>query len=268
MIPSSWSASASVLSNLRRFSSIPGHIAVIAALGALASVGSAACGGSVQSTDAQTDGGKNGTTGNGTNGGSTGGSGGGTGVSDSADGGTALAASCPPSAPADLASCGGQVGLACEYGGTGNYLRCSTIAECRADGVWHVTLPQPSCKGIQADNEAACPSSFGALSAGIACPAGLQGSCAYPEGVCECATCSSPDGTGKGWSCARWLEPQGCPSPRPHIGSACSTDGQECDYANVCSAVSLELPDIKCVGGVWQPQVIPTPPCAFPSCGQ
>lgn len=248
----------------------------------LATVAFAACGGTVQSSGVGDGGAQNNNVVNGGSSGSSGttgssGSSGSTGSSGSSGttsgGGDTLSPRCPPTAPPDGSSCSSGAGVTCEYGGKGAFLECSTVAVCGADATWSTTTPDPSCKGVQSENEPACPSSYAALGAGAACPANVQDSCAYPEGLCNCATCSSPDGglmgnPGKGWSCARWPSPQGCPTPRPRIGSACAVEGQDCNYVNYCSAVYLGLPDAKCVDGVWQPQQHPPPPCVFPQCSQ
>ena len=214
--------------------------------------------------------------GNGASGGaqSTGTSGGGGGGSGGGDG-ALISMICPTGAPATGADCLGATspGTLCEYGGEGAYLACTTLAVCGTDRKWIVSAPDASCSGIASKNEAACPSSYAALAAGAACPATLGGSCVYPEGVCECAHCGAPGGGGGGnepaWSCAAWPRTApACPSPRPRAGTVCTTNGQECDYARVCEAVSLGLPDLKCVAGFWQDQKKPAPPCAFPQCSK
>jgi hypothetical protein len=42
---------------------------------------------------------------------------------------------------------------------------------------------------------------------------------------------------------------QGCPDPRPRIGSACTTSGLDCDYGACTGGVNVE-----CVSGAWQQQ--------------
>lgn len=183
------------------------------------------------------------------------------------DGGV-LAAQCPASPPQTGAACS-PAGATCEYGGEGNLLSCSTLFTCGEAGQWLSNARGAECNGTQAGNAPACPSSFGALASGEACPGDLHGTCVYPEGACQCASCFAPDagGAGRLWSCVPWPAPEGCPTPRPRAGSACSSEGQECGYASVCSSVNLGLPDLRCVGGVWQSQEVLQPPCAFPSCG-
>ena len=252
--------------------SVSSRLGLAGSCALLALVAVAACGGTVQSTDARDGGGTSGGTSGATSGGTSGAtSGGGTSGTTTSGGSDTLSARCPASAPPDGSACSSGAGVTCEYGGQGPFLACATVARCGADAKWSTRIPDATCKGVQSANESACPSSYAALGAGDACPASLQGSCAFPEGVCECASCFSPDagamGPTKAWSCARWPEPQGCPTPRPRAGSACAVEGQDCNYVNFCAAVSLGLPHVKCESGVWQEQEDPPPPCAFPQCG-
>lgn len=238
-------------------SSVASPTYLLAALAAaVTAVG--ACGGSVSSID-----------GKGSSSGTSGGSGSGTSGGDSA----LISMICPTSVPATGGDCLGatSAGKSCEYGGEGDFLSCTTIAVCGKDHKWTVTAPDATCSGSTSKNEAACPSSYAALAAGAACPATLKGSCVYPEGVCECAHCMAPDsgGTGSAWSCAAWpTTAPGCPSPRPRAGTVCTTNGQECNYERLCGAVSLGLPDLKCVSGFWEEQDTPPPPCPFPQCSK
>lgn len=241
----------------------------------LATVAFAACGGSVQSSDAPDGGATSGTSGStsgGKSGGTSGSTSGGTSGTTTGAGGDMLEPRCPSSAPPDGSTCSSGVGVTCEYGGLGVARACSTVAVCGGDARWSTRAPDLACKGVQAQNEPTCPSSYAALGLGEACPADVQDSCAYPEGQCKCTPCSVPDagpmGSGKRWSCARWPEPQGCPTPRPRIGSTCAVEGQDCNYVNFCQAVFLGLPEVKCVGGVWQAQEEFPPPCAFPQCSE
>ena len=232
-----------------------------------------ACGGSTTSTGSAGDGGAQ-------NGASSGGNGSGNGNGDGngSSGGSlngvdgTLSPKCPPTAPADGTPCGNDSSIACEYGGQGVSLACSTIAVCSTEGAWSTRTPDQGCNGVQATNAPTCPASYASLAAGDACPTNLQSACAYPEGLCECASCASPDaganGPIKAWSCARWPAPEGCPTPRPRAGSACATEGQSCNYTNYCSAVSLGLPDLVCKDGQWHEGQSFPPPCAFPQCGQ
>jgi hypothetical protein len=229
-----------------------------------------ACGGSVTGVNGSSDGssGSSGSSGSQQNGGSDSGTNTNTsgGSSGGSSGGT-LAAACPSAAPAQGSSCTPS-GLSCEYGGEGPYLECATLAKCGTDGTWAVDAPDPSCKGLQSENDPACPASYTALATGSACPA-ADVSCVYPEGLCGCAGCFSQDAGGqvKAWACVAFPTPTACPTPRPRIGSSCSVEGQECEYATVCTPLGTGLPNVKCVSGLWQSAQIIEPPCAFPQCG-
>lgn len=150
----------------------------------------------------------------------------------------------PPPASTDSSS--EVVSWVCEYGDDPH---CDTYAECISSRsfAWLVSLPDPSCAG----NPPACPAVFGAdAGAGGACP--IQGSCTYPEGRCSCTPCSELDaGEGTVWACAVWETPKGCPEPRPLLGSACASEGLECDYGGSCCAIVDVGPDMLCTGGYW-----------------
>lgn len=192
------------------------------------------------------------------------------------DGGNTLGAECPASAPAIGASCA-TAGLTCEYGGAGSHLRCSTIFHCDPQGsgasTWTGFPPSADCVGTQAENAVACPASFSALASGSTCPLAPPGggTCVYADGLCGCAPCAKADGGGADnlWSCKTWPAPPApCPSPRPRAGSACTMEGESCSYGAVCTSVSFDQPDLKCVSGLWHDEPVAQPPCVFPSCGQ
>src|SRR6516164_5786692 len=86
------------------------------------------------------------------------------GTDGSVDGSAPL---CPSSVPADGSPCtSSAIGLfACEYNGNAMG-QCATVAECYADGKWHVALPANTC-GV---NPSECPASFSALAEGSPCP--------------------------------------------------------------------------------------------------
>jgi hypothetical protein len=121
--------------------------------------------------------------------------------------------------------------------------------------------------GTPAQNPAACPASFTALAPGSTCPSSIASRCVYDEGICACVGCVADGGGGPLWGCTKWSSaPAGCPSPRPLLGTPCRVEGKECDYATVCTAVSLAQPDMKCANGTWTDVPVPQPPCAVPSC--
>src|SRR6202042_3278987 len=94
-------------------------------------------------------------------------------------------------------------------------------------------------------NAAACPASYASVPQGDSCAStGL--SCLYALGLCTCqAPFGLPGGPSNGggyWGC---VPEQGCPFPRPRLGTACSSEGTDCTY-EACSY------DQVCHDGVWQ----------------
>jgi hypothetical protein len=182
---------------------------------------------------------------------------------------------CPTAIPEDGAACtrgaappasdppSEVVAWVCEYGSDPH---CNTYAQCVSGGggfSWLVSPPDPSCAG----NPPACPEVLGADAGhGGECP--IQGSCTYSEGKCSCTSCKEEDGeSGTDWICGGWQTPTGCPEPRPLLGSACASEGLECDYGGSCCAVLDLGPDMLCTGGYWA--LIEEKPCECPAdiCG-
>jgi hypothetical protein len=150
-------------------------------------------------------------------------------------------------------------GLDCEYGNDVDR-QCNVMWTC-AGSNWEKTWPSgpplpPTCGPHPP--QPPCPPSFGAVPVGQHC-APLNQLCDYPEGRCACEpppggptpldagavaswTCQSPDGA--------------CPRPRPHIGSACSSPGQKCDYGACAMPGGVGL---QCTGGMWQEYPVPCP---------
>jgi hypothetical protein len=58
-----------------------------------------------------------------------------------------------------------------------------------------------------------------------------------------------PDGGGPAytWICVTPMS--GCPEPRPHLGSACSTEGLYCDYGSCTFSDGAAQ---TCMDGYWQ----------------
>jgi hypothetical protein len=185
----------------------------------------------------------------------------------SPDGGGA----CPSDQPAQGAPCA-SAELSCEYGGTGPELLCSTTARCSANAsgslAWFVTTPGKECVASQAQNPPACPSTFTGLANGAACPdPSAYTHCVYPEGMCGCLSCMGDAGAlGKEWQCEAYPQPQGCPEPRPRIGSACTQENQSCGYGSLCSAVT-GIPMLRCENGVWHVEPVAAS-CAIHICGK
>ncbi len=168
----------------------------------------------------------------------------------SSSGGGPGSGPCPSTAPSLLTSCSSSLeGVSCEYGSDPD-LSCNALIVC-GQGRWVTpvtarsqTCPTPAATG-------ACPASYAAAqTAGDCSQSGLA--CGYPQGRCDCAR---PTGGPPivGGAATKWLcddAPSGCPSPRPHVGSACSSTGpSSCDYGG-CT-----IPDgvtLACISGTWQ----------------
>ena len=168
-------------------------------------------------------------------------------------------AACPSSVPAQNAPCS-PADLTCEYGSDSN-VQCDTVARCQA-GRWEVQYPVKGQSCPSPGIEKGCPSSFGAVPQGKECTSfGLQ--CGYPQGRCACTLAFGPPvpvdaGAGR-WYCE--APQQGCPQPRPRIGSACSLSGaQYCDYG------ACTLPggtSLSCVSGIWHESMSACPALAL-----
>lgn len=165
-----------------------------------------------------------------------------TGDGGTSDGGASPA--CPASPPTSGASCPIS-GAQCEYGSDPNEA-CNALYICTG-GRW----TQPPRGGCPPPG-ATCPASYGAVPVGMKCTPEFLG-CEYPQGTCEC-TRNGPGPTRlePAWSCTP--TPQGCSSPRPRIGSACSQPGLSCNYGACSGGVA-----IVCKNGYWQPENVPCP---------
>jgi hypothetical protein len=165
------------------------------------------------------------------------------------DGGGAPGGPCPDSLPNAGAPCDAPASVLCEYGDDVNG-GCNRVAAC-SRGEWSLTGPSPAATCPTPTGDPACPTSYRGVARGALCD--IEGLiCGYPQGICECLRPISgppqvgPGGANPTWACD--LPQQGCPSPRPHLGTACGTEGQTCDYA------SCTLPEgtaETCSGGVW-----------------
>jgi len=215
----------------------------------------AACGGSIAPIDSEHDGGgadgatDDGSIGPGDDGGSaedgattTDGAasdGGVTGDGSASDGGASAA--CPATAPQLGGTCPINNAV-CEYGNDPKP-ECNSLAVC-AVGRWQFA-PRGAC----APAGSTCPATYAAVPKGQTCtPEFLD--CAYSEGQCNCAR-------GNLRLDAIWLctpTSAGCASPRPRLGSACTSTGLSCDYG-ACSGGVAET----CRNGFWQRDFRPCP---------
>jgi hypothetical protein len=181
-------------------------------------------------------------------------------ASQAADGGSEGAApdgspggACPADAPTQASPCA-RTDLWCEYGGTGPELLCSTMASCQPNAAgslrWSVTVPGKECIASPAQNSPECPATF--VSPARACPPGNPlGRCVYAEGMCGCVPCAGDGGLpSQQWACEAYPQPGGCPMPRPRAGSACTQEGQSCEYGSPCG-VAGGIPYLVCKGGRW-----------------
>jgi hypothetical protein len=183
--------------------------------------------------------------------------------------GSAPGGSCPSELPTDKTPCD-VLDLACEYGGTGDHLLCSTIAYCYSvpggGNQWYVKPPWSGCIASQAQNPIGCPPSFTTLPVGATCPREPATQCIYDQGVCGCITCFADGGArSTEWACNEWPAPRGCPERRPRVGSPCTNEGDTCPYAIMCSVNDGE-PPMECKNGRWVVQEL-SDACAIHACG-
>jgi hypothetical protein len=153
---------------------------------------------------------------------------------------------CPASLPATGTPCTGQD--QCEYGDAWWSVGCDTVVQCQ-NGQWGPYQPGAGCTPKPGPNPASCPGTYGSVPVGQSCPS-LGLSCVYGQGICACDYPFGPPpppGNNGNWNC---LPEQGCPFPRPRLGSACPTDGTSCTYEEVCSYTQ------NCTGGIWQAQQV------------
>jgi hypothetical protein len=165
------------------------------------------------------------------------------------DGGGPLSSSCPATPPSSGGAC--SVSLECEYGVDPD-VDCDTVATCMS-GQWQIrAAPGTPCSTALGPD---CPASYSALDQSMTCsPVGTA--CAYPEARCGCATHCDMFGRQTPFWCCDDAPPTtpACPSPRPRIGSSCTTNGTTCDYGGCTGNVALQ-----CTSGTWQPVSVGCP---------
>jgi hypothetical protein len=175
------------------------------------------------------------------------------------------AGACPATAPSAGSACtvpwdtvdGGPALLDCEYGGDPN-LGCNVVMQCTSmDARWVavdrslLSSAPTACPSVEAAGSALCPPGIATLLSGMGPDCSVQGfaNCSYPEGRCQCR---SNMGTST-WTCEN-SPADGCPRPRPRLGSSCSdTDaGQlQCDYG-YCFPPSTYGASQACFEGHWE----------------
>ncbi len=153
--------------------------------------------------------------------------------------------SCPANPPTAGATCSPE-SFHCEYGANPDPT-CNQQFECTA-GKW-----QNLTTGTICPPQSDCPATYASVPANQVCSP-TQLACAYPDGECICTTnfgglqMQTP-----AWDC--FPAANGCPSPRPDIGAACtSTSNQSCDYGACSGGVALQ-----CKDGAWQQVFTPCP---------
>jgi hypothetical protein len=84
--------------------------------------------------------------------------------------------------------------------------------------------------------------------------------CTYPEGTCSCSVppwcggAAPPDDRPETWQCTPLVRADGCPGQHPPDGTACTDDGQRCDYTCSCLAIAT------CHNGTWSTENGPCKP--------
>ena len=151
---------------------------------------------------------------------------------------------CPASPPAVGSSCSTDQ-LQCEYGSAWWSVSCDAVLQCQG-GAWTVSHPSYNpCTPAPGPNPSSCPADYAQVPQGASCNEGTD-QCYYPQGVCACQVpLGGPvmiDGGNAYWGC---VPEQGCPWPRPRLGTACTATGTYCTY-ETCSYGQT------CQNGVWQ----------------
>jgi len=175
------------------------------------------------------------------------------GSSDGAsDGGTS--SRCPAASRPTVACT--QEGLQCEYGNDLN-AACNLVFECQSGQFRAITVStqQPkTCPTPTPANENKCPATRNLVPTGTACSDDSL-ECAYAKDICACTGngLGGPVGTPK-WVCP--TPAAGCPAVRPHLGSDCATEGQQCNYGECAYAGGVNL---SCTNGAWKHVATPCP---------
>jgi hypothetical protein len=146
---------------------------------------------------------------------------------------------CPASPPTVGGTCPIQ-GAECEYGSNPNSA-CNQVFLCSDKSEWTLETGSTCPTGT-------CPATYSDVPQNMSCtPNGLD--CAYSQGQCNC-TMSLPIVGGATWKC---FDPNGCPEPRPDLGTPC-TGSQSCDYGACNGGIEVE-----CADGYWKQEEVPCP---------
>ena len=152
---------------------------------------------------------------------------------------------CPAKAPALGMDCPME-GIICEYGPLQYDIACDNALQCQS-GKWTKFNTFMSCVP-DGPNPSSCPAALLDIAQGQGCAA-VGTTCAYPEGVCTCEVQFGGPPILDSGSNARWTcnPGQGCPMPRPRVGSPCHGATIYCNY-ETCGYSQA------CQNGVWQGQ--------------
>jgi len=159
-----------------------------------------------------------------------------------------LVSACGASVPTSGTPCN-VPDLVCEFGSDPN-AQCNTLAGC-VEGKWEVQRSGGENCPTPAPGSKSCPATYDDVEEGTACPK-QDLECGYgSQGYCVCTTpISGPPlldaSNSQMWYCDR--PGAGCPTLRPRMGSACSKDGQYCDYGGCTMPGGSAL---RCESGRW-----------------
>jgi hypothetical protein len=177
------------------------------------------------------------------------------------DGGELTYSGCPSTPPDEATSCDAPF-LACEYGSS-PHIVCNEVATC-IDGEWSYPPPTPGPPSpFCVPPNPLCPTTFRDTPASTTCATAPDIVCDYPSGSCGCLG-GGPypnDGGAPNYSWFCSVPSPGCSATRPLLGTLCTDDGQECEYA-VCIDDGGDFE--SCEGGVW----VRTPPPNMTPCAE
>ena len=163
-----------------------------------------------------------------------------TGGTSGGTGGTTPTMLCPATEPSG-GQCSAPTGFRCTYG---EEVRpeCRHEWICGDGGQWITT--KSVCLSPPADHCAFTePPSGECAQEGDVCVVGAAT-------ICQCSSCfggpcSPPPPK---WQCSGPPTTAGCPPVVPNDGSACTTEGLDCSYGNVCSGSGART---LCTNGLW-----------------
>ena len=167
---------------------------------------------------------------------------------------------CSAEAPSEGEPCAGPSTLACEWGGD-DFGRCTTVGTCPA-GRWLLTKTA-GCP--EAPQHELCPSDYGSLKEGGACPGELAAGrmfCDYEQAHCACSSCVDVSGSSDGpkWQCQRWFT-KGYPE---RLGDACDLP-RDFRGSGLCEPLATHIPMQCSESGYWERALL-NAACAMQVC--